>query len=231
MTDAQGPVSGDDDVLIAYLRNQLSDDERQRVVERLRDDAALRTELQILETAAELFWEESMAATEEQSYATTSARLGLAPESNETRAQPEAHVARSSWVGRLRGWMVDHAAVLQPALVALVVVQAGVIAHYVGSDGGGADVTITRGSTGSCGDVWLTFRDGVAEREMRRMLVLYGGSIVDGPDEQGRYRVGFADAAARHALLESPDAAKLVSHTESPSGCSASDHESGGEKR
>lgn len=216
------------DLVLAYMRGELSPAQHRELVELLAHDTALRSELETLEVAAQIAQEARADATADASFARLAAALGLdaaEPERSEAgpRAAAAVRVAQTPWHVRLREWWNAHGNVLQPALIALVVVQSGVIAHYVGSssrEGGSESITIvTRGAALSCDDVWVTFRDGVTEQQLRNWLTLYGANITAGPDESGRYRIGTHDADSRDALLHSDEAARLASHIDAPQGC------------
>lgn len=220
-----------EDLLLAYMRGELDPGQHRQLAARLEHDEALRSDLETLEAVAQIAQEERVDATADASFARLSAALGLVQAPAEAGAQrPQAQAAvsraltRQPWHARLREWWNAHGNVLQPALIALVVVQSGVIAHYVGAlhegEGEGAGTTIvTRGAALSCEDVWVTFRDGVTEQQLRNWLTLYGANITAGPDESGRYRIGAHDADSRSALLHSDEAARLVSHVDALQGC------------
>ncbi|QBQ99511.1 hypothetical protein [Paraburkholderia pallida] len=226
MTEVREPFDDKaDDLLIAWLRRELSDEARQQVEMRIARESGLREELRVLEAAADLFWDEAAAATAQASCADIRAKLGVARDGEAhavaaARAQPER--ASAPWFARFRQWLAAHASIVQPALIALVLAQSGVIAHYLsGAQDGAAPMLAVRGAAGSCNDAWVTFKDGVTEQQMRHLLTLYGASIVAGPDDSGRYRLGFADVTAREALQQSVEAAQTVARFEAPAGCDA----------
>lgn len=212
----------EDDQLIAYLRNELSDQAHQQLEARLAEDRDLREELAILSAAADQFWDEAAAATTLKLSEQVRLKLGLAIEPEAT-VEPRKRTNRDGthWFATLRRKFAEHAAVLQPALVALVVVQSGVIAHYMHEADEGASSVVVRGDAGSCADIWVAFKDGVSEQQIRRLLTLYDANIVAGPDESGRYRLGFADNTARMSMQQSTDAAQVVARFEAPVGCTS----------
>ncbi|WP_028224095.1 anti-sigma factor family protein [Paraburkholderia ferrariae] len=218
-----------EDLLLAYMRGELSPAQHRELAARLDHDAALRSELETLEAVAQIAQEERADATADASFARLEAALGLAQRRSETRSNGPRERAPASrepvsrpWHVRFREWWMSHGNVLQPALIALVLIQSGVIAHYLGAshevEGEGATI-MTRGAPLSCDDVWVTFRDGVTEQQLRSWLTLYGASITAGPDDSGRYRIGTHDADSRNALLHGDEAARLLSHIDVPQGC------------
>lgn len=220
--DAASPEPGSDDLLLAYMRGELTDSQHAQLVERLNSDPALEDELATLEAIAQFAQDERSAKSADASLArfTTALRTMSAP--SLMQVPVSARPGHASWLGRLREWMDTHSSVLQPALIALVVVQAGVIAHYADTSGGVSDTTSTlRGPSMSCNDVWVTFKDGVTEQALRNWLTLYGATIASGPDNAGRYRIAFPDADTRTALLQSADLSRLTSHVDPPAGCPA----------
>ncbi|WP_322009399.1 hypothetical protein [Paraburkholderia sp. J12] len=243
MTQERNPYPDEpEDLVLAYMRGELNPAQHRVLAERLVHDTALRSELETLEAAAQIAQEARADATADASFARLAAALGLdaatpdaatpdatapdaaAPEGGMERPHPAAAVrgARAPWSVRLREWWTAHGNVLQPALIALVLVQSGVIAHYVGSASSRESESVaivTRGAALSCDDVWVTFRDGVTEQQLRNWLTLYGANITAGPDESGRYRISTHDADSRDAWLHSDEAARLASHIDAPQGC------------
>ncbi|SDE40032.1 hypothetical protein [Paraburkholderia lycopersici] len=222
------------DHALAYMRNELTLDERMRYLADAADDPAQRAELATLRAAAQVAAEEHADATADASFARLAATLGIhAPASSPDaptempprEAVPARNPAHEPWHRRLRAWWRAHGNVLQPALIALVIAQSGVIAHFIGASGGavpaqqGGDASVTRGATVSCADVWVTFKGGVTERQLREWLTLYGANIAAGPDDAGRYRIATHDADSRAALLQSPEAQRLAARIEPPAGC------------
>lgn len=219
----------DDDRALGYMRNELTLEERMRYLAQAVDDPVLRAELATLRAAAQVAAEEHADATADASFARLAARLNIRtqaplPEVQTETPRRDAARARQPWHERLRAWWRAHGNVLQPALIALVIVQSGVIAHFIGTAGTaqlGEDTVVTRGAAISCADVWVTFKDGVSEQQLREWLTLYGASIAAGPDDAGRYRIKTRDADARAALLQSPEARHLVARVEPPVGCAS----------
>ncbi|MBR8219201.1 hypothetical protein [Burkholderia vietnamiensis] len=220
-----GPNEPDRDLALAYMRGELTPDEHARFVERLAHDAALRDTLNVLEAAAEIGQEARTAATNDAAFARLQDALGARDAAHARTAADAPRSApqlarRRSWFARVQDWMREHSLVMQPALTALVVVQAVAIVQLMrGTEQDTVPDTVVRGTTGQCTDVWVTFRDGVTEQAIRQWLTLYGSSIVAGPDGSGRYRIASADAGARMALLGSSEAARLAAQIDRPQGC------------
>ncbi|CAB3961711.1 hypothetical protein BLA3211_01355 [Burkholderia aenigmatica] len=219
------PDEPDRDLALAYMRGELTPDEHARFVERLAHDAALRDTLDVLEAAADIAQEARTAATNDAAFARLQAALGARDAAHARTAADAPRGApqparRRSWFARVQDWMREHSLVMQPALTALVVVQAVAIVQLMrGTEQDTVPDTVVRGTTGQCTDVWVTFRDGVTEQAIRQWLTLYGSSIVAGPDGSGRYRIASTDADARTALLGSSEAARLAAQIDRPQGC------------
>lgn len=231
MTDIQRTSENDPDgdLVLAYLRGELSTAEQAAFELRLRNEPALQQELKLLQTAAELVTDEFVDQTSDQAYARIAARLGLpaapglAPSS--AAATPnERERPAAPWFERLKSWWNGHAGVLQPALIALVLLQSGVIAHYMGAADTSAPNRVEsaapmRGAPASCNDALLTPKPGIGLEALLNWVLQYGGSIVAGPDTQGRLRIGFPDATAYQSFVHDPAAARLARQLDPAAAC------------
>lgn len=221
-----GLDDGEQAIALAYMRGELHKEQYAQFAARLATDVALRDELETLEAAAQI----AQARSAEQGAQAAFERFIAARQiqtsgGNKVPGLQNDEIGRSpsnllsapkSFRSRIAQWMRDHATALQPAFIALIVVQAAVIGHMASIDNGSRAI---RGTPTSCNDVWITFRDGASEAALRSWLTFYDASIVDGPDMSGRYRIATRSDAGRAALLHSEDAGKLVRDAQAPQGC------------
>jgi len=230
MTDVQRPdrnAAGDDEIL-AYVTGQLPGEQRAAFEARLAQDVRLRDEVEILVAAADIVTEQRVQSTADASYARAAATLGL-PVPSVTPDEPRrlAPPPRSTWLARLTDWWNSHAGLVQPALVALLLVQSGVIVHYMtqADDSRAIDgeVIQLRGSAMSCNGVWLSPQPDVDLHALMSWVLQYGGSIVSGPDTRGRLRIDFPDQTSYQGFVQDSVARKLAGQIEQVAPCGGHD--------
>ena len=222
--DNKGGSAGEaHELLLGYMRGELTPAQHATLVERLDREAALRDELESLYAVAALAQDRRVEASADASFARLNAALNLQPDpAAQDRPRSQATAERISWLAQIRRWLDAHSMVLQPALIALVLVQAGVIVHFVDRPAGSTAPTgVVRGSALPCGDLWVTFKGEIPEQTLRSWLTQYGATIVAGPDGSGRYRIRLPDEDSRAALLHAGDTAQLTLRIDAPDGCAS----------
>ncbi|POR51652.1 hypothetical protein B0G62_106186 [Paraburkholderia eburnea] len=206
------------ELALAWLRGELSAAERQAFVERLAHDAALRDELDWLQALADAQQQHYVDETSERAFAALQDALGPLPASKPASTS-------TSWLARAARWLREHANVLQPALIALVLVQTGVIGlistHDNPQDSSSAPASAFRGAAPSCLTVWVDLRDTARMADLRRWMTLYGASFAGGPDASGRVNIAFADMASLKAALNDSLLQQIATRTDAPPGCAA----------
>ncbi|PXW25456.1 anti-sigma factor family protein [Paraburkholderia caballeronis] len=208
------PRAGDGhDELLAYLRGELSRERTSELARRLAVSPALRDELAWLRAAGELVQAERTDASADVAFAKLEAALAQSPVLNPR--------ARRSWFAKLGDLMRDYMHVLQPAFIALVVVQTGVIGYLLNVDDRIESPAVVRGGGASCFDVWITPRADVSIGSLRDWVLQYGGSIAAGPDSQGRLRIALPDRDASAGFAHDAAAARIAERVERTVQCGA----------
>jgi hypothetical protein len=206
------------ELALAWLRGELSPAGRRAFAERLAHDAALRDELHWLQALADVQQQHYVDETSERAFANLQERLGPAPEAA-SASTPHG------WLARAARWLREHANVLQPALIAIVLVQSGVIGllstHDKTQESGAPPASAYRGAAPSCLTVWVDLRDTARMSVLRRWMLLYGATFAGGPDASGRVNIAFADAASQKAALSDALLQQIATHADMPPGCTA----------
>ncbi|HET7268056.1 MAG TPA: hypothetical protein VFJ15_08110 [Oleiagrimonas sp.] len=205
-----------DDILLAYVRGELDAAEEHALIERLRNDPALREELVWLEDIKAHFLLENFDAHEVPLFAQLQQQMTSAQ-----RKQKET--ARPSIRQHLTDWFRGHALVLEGALAALIIVQAIALVAFVHAPVPPAH-PIYRGAGDNCLTVSVRFRMGVTEQQIARWLGRYDASIHAGPDVQGRYRIALPSRNALNGFLSDPN--ELAQSVALPPGCKQPTHPS-----
>ncbi|SDR55227.1 hypothetical protein SAMN05443245_7633 [Paraburkholderia fungorum] len=226
-------MDGDDhganshDALLSYLRGELDVEQMRKLAQRLAASPALREELAWLRATAQAVQDDYVNSTADAAFARLESALGgthagrttsdNAP--NPTSLSPNRASASSrrrepSLFERLQAWLRSHAPALQPILLTLIVAQAGVLGYFINGQNRDHVTTeapaATRGATGSCLDVWVTPTPDATVKGLRDWLLQYGGSIVAGPDAQGRLRITLPDVESRVAFIHDPARSRLT---------------------
>ncbi|SMG12537.1 hypothetical protein [Paraburkholderia susongensis] len=249
-TDLPGGASADasdaqHDTLLAYLRGELSVAQTRALAMQLTTNPALRDELEWLRALAQQTTDDYVDASATDAFARLQAALGstaaasalasaparssaVAPAASATSAASStaASAAKRSVphtpnvLTRLRNWLRSAAPALQPALLLLVIAQAGALGYLVSGEHRVSETTpLVRGAGASCLDVWITPRADASVQALRDWLLQYGGSLAAGPDPDGRLRVALPDAEARAAFLHDPAAARVAQRVDDVSAC------------
>ncbi|HEV3430649.1 MAG TPA: hypothetical protein VG320_22445 [Paraburkholderia sp.] len=204
------------ELALAWLRGELSPAERRAFTARLAHDTALRDELHWLQALADAQQQHYVDETSDQAFAALQEALGPVP------AVEHAPTA-TGWLARAGRWLREHANVLQPALIAIVLVQSGVIGllstHNTTQEP--AATSAYRGAAPSCLTIWLDLRDTARMSDLRRWMTLYGATFAGGPDASGRVNIAFADAASLKAALNDSLLQQIADHAQAPPGCTA----------
>lgn len=214
---------GDHDVLLAYLRGELSIEQTRELAQRLAATPALREELALLRATAEVVQADYVDATADAAFERLQGALGTAQMADKTPQSAPRARREPSLLKRMHEWMRSHAPALQPALLMLIVAQAGVLGWFIKDEN--RPVTevpaATRGAGASCLDVWVTPSPDATVKGMRDWLLQYGGSIVAGPDAQGRFRITLPDAESRAAFTHDPARTRLTQSVDDAVQCGA----------
>lgn len=205
------------ELALAWLRGELSPAERRAFVERLAHDAALRDELHWLQALADAQQQQYVDETSDRAFAALQERLGPVPAA--------AASAPAGWLARAAHWLREHANVLQPTLIAIVLVQTGVIGllstHDGTQDAGAPPASAYRGAAPSCLTVWVDLRDTAHMSDLRRWMMLYGATFAGGPDASGRVNIAFADVPSLKAALNDALLQQIATRADAPPGCTA----------
>lgn len=176
---AEAPDLLPDEVLVAYVRGRLPEDEAARI-------AAMAAERPRL--AAEIALARGLAAdVDAEAAAPVPGELGWSRIARTLDAEGPARR------GRRPLWPMAAAAaasVLVWQVVAVPLLPGPEPAYAPVSQASGATVAI------------VAFAPDATEREIRELLRQVGGEVVGGPTAVGLWRLGFADATAREAALE-----------------------------
>lgn len=180
-----------EDRVLSYLSGELDDDARRAFEADMARDPALQAEVdewRNLSQARQLAHNEIGQADRDAAFL-----RALAERAHPARPTP----APTSRARRLWQWLwPTPASPLMPLGWALAIMLSVMVAQQAPLDAPAPDGVLTRGG-GSCPSLVVDLPDTLTARQLRNTLSQYAVSIVDGPDEDGRYVL----AAARESSL------------------------------
>jgi hypothetical protein len=201
-----------DELLPFYANGTLSPVDREWVESYLREHPSARAELQ---------WYESLQTQLREDVPAVSSEVGLERAMRRIRDENPASKSTERAVGsgtlqRVRTWLgsLVPQPVLKPAFgvaLALVVIQAGVIATLMSGHDQDSEIRSIRGSVVEKGPyLKVNFKADAREADIRMLLVEVHGSLAAGPGQLGDYYVRVPQEDKLAGVSEALAASKIV---------------------
>ena len=217
-----GDADSPQDKLFAYIRGELDVEKTRALAAELAANPALREELEWMRALVERATLDHVEASADAAFSRLQATLNAAVAAAHDEATPARR--RPGLLQRVKDALRVRAPTLQPALLFLVLVQAGALGYLINGKYDQSEAPQLRGGVASCLDVWITPRPDAGVQALRDWLLQYSGSVAAGPDPQGRFRIALPDADARMAFIHDPAATRIALRVEDVTQCSPPAH-------